>query len=949
MCRALMAVSCLLAVLAAPSRTPAKAATCTSLASGTWGPIGSGTARWSCGAGTASDSYVIHHAITVNDDITQSASGSLGVVVDGGSLTVSTLATHKDVTLALGAAGLTEMSTGTIILDGGYREWADANGNGVAGETLAEWLPAERGDADAIWESGSWLPCAGWDQSEGIWQPDCPTDDAHTVGSLTSTGDVQGQGDVGCMFYPAARYGSDVAAAVDQIEAGRDVVYFWDLNRQDLLGPAEDGYAYEVARYIGGGSTQAAGSEGSGETGFDEGTARICFSTAGGTADSGTVYPLTRRQSIELELQVAAEQGPEGRTLYVQHGVIEADGEREGDWIRFSVPTANDQQALRSGHLAASCPGTAVDPCVAGQRSYLIQNTDNDVTDGPPPCDVAPGCDRIVIADPEGFDGPHTPGEVAWIENTAIEQGDTFAVRAPVRITSATPSATDSSIRLMGGTSNIRGVTFKAIGGNGGPAIFVGPSAVLAQWADALLLSVESGGTSLSLEVSVAGAPVTLERTTVYPGSTAGVQTHGIQYDGPQAVTLRDLAFRYTHDDEVLIIGDVARVDAERIRCQQGTGVSGGGTTPGAGSQSCFDQETSDNSALNVSGSIKMLECKNCGDDPPIAFDADGSVPQPITVSGVFVLGQHRIANALIERPAAPAEDVTILGARHWAGGAGNMIPGYMNRCVVRENRQELGQFSGGIGGAYFSNCLFVNNTSGTSDAAPSFLWTEGGAHVLLYNDLFVNQVTSNSSSRPLLFTVNGGALNAGRVTWVWTRDQADLPTWRSASGGLYLDLRRSAGDVSGWIVSGWQPSGTSYAWAVNAAGNDDIVSDWLSFDNEAESANLASVANLTRGLAPGFRDPTVSARQAAATPDAFEVQAGSLADQLGVGAEGGSSAPGVCTVLAYHAWTKLRPECASAPKSRSCGLGVELSIAVPLLMWLRRRGGTRPSSQCDS
>ena len=215
--RILLALSLLLAPMVA------EAATCTSTGSGTWGPIGSGTATWSCGAGTASDQYTIADTFTVTQiaDVAQNTTASIGITVAQGGAFTATVAgatsTAARLNLTLGANGLNCQSGSTCTLTGAY-------------PTLAT-SPTLSATPTSWWSFGDPVPCPG---------ADC------TLMRIS---------------YPTATYNAATGTALDTgidqsiaaLAAG-DILCFWNPTGAETFGTPDINMCYPIAAVNGGSS-----------------------------------------------------------------------------------------------------------------------------------------------------------------------------------------------------------------------------------------------------------------------------------------------------------------------------------------------------------------------------------------------------------------------------------------------------------------------------------------------------------------------------------------------------------------------------------------------------------------------------------------------------------------------------------------------------------------------
>lgn len=142
----------LCAALVAMAAGAAGAATCTTTGSGTWSAIGSGTVTWSCGAGTASDSYVVSSGftVTITGSITQDSTAGIGITVQSGGTLDATI-TSTRFTITTGVNGLVCNSGSTCTLAGKY----------LVPGTSPAWSSAP--STSSVLAFGDPVPCPGGD------------------------------------------------------------------------------------------------------------------------------------------------------------------------------------------------------------------------------------------------------------------------------------------------------------------------------------------------------------------------------------------------------------------------------------------------------------------------------------------------------------------------------------------------------------------------------------------------------------------------------------------------------------------------------------------------------------------------------------------------------------------------------------------------------------------
>jgi hypothetical protein len=276
--RARAALALLAVGLAAPA---ARGEVCRATASGTWGPIGAGSATWSCTGGPdASDRFVVPAGVTVSvvADVVQDPGSLLGIRVDpGGTLVAAVSPATGALVLRLGGSGLD--CAGTCTLHGGYR-------------TLGRSPPGVVADFDApaaAWPLRSLLPCAG----------DC-----------TATPERQR-----LAFAPAS---AKARASLAAVVPGRDVACFWDPQPGDLEVSAETNQCFAIA------------ARGAGASGW------LDLDVRQGRRDQSGA-PLARRRIRALALAGAVAAG--ARRIPLPAALLSGpaeDGLYAGRWLRFA-------------------------------------------------------------------------------------------------------------------------------------------------------------------------------------------------------------------------------------------------------------------------------------------------------------------------------------------------------------------------------------------------------------------------------------------------------------------------------------------------------------------------------------------------------------------------------------------------------------------------------------
>ena len=140
-------------------------------------------------------------------------------------------------------------------------------------------------------------------------------------------------------------------------------------------------------------------------------------------------YPLAWRTLRASAVRDAGGVATGARTVTVGAGVLAASHQLVGRWLRFADAAGRPEP-----------------------RAYKIMRT----------VDGGAGDDVVTIGDSRGFTHGAPQGRAVWIDY-GWSRGDAFYVYAPLRIRSATPTETDSQLRLAG-SATIRRVLLDGLG-----------------------------------------------------------------------------------------------------------------------------------------------------------------------------------------------------------------------------------------------------------------------------------------------------------------------------------------------------------------------------------------------------------------------------------------------------------------------------------------------------
>lgn len=463
----------------------AVAAICTSLTSFDWAGVGTG--QWSCGGGTASDTYRIAagHTVSIVSDVLLANQAGAGIeVLAGGTLETDHVG---GLVIQLGPGGMTCRPGSVCRIKGRYRELRSAP-------------PQPRATLE---EAGHWrldeiVPCPGSAAGAAQAQPDC-------AGILTTPGSPS----IVRLRWPSPPNpgGAGVALPLDDVLAalvpGKDVLCFYDPSPEDLGAGAEDNHCYEIA------AVHASQSPYSVDLRVEQ-----------GVLDQHG-YPLARRQLAQTQLAQAVAAG--ARTFDVPSGFLPTVPSGRQAWVG---------RWLRFASTGGDCPGGPGSPCVASPGALKISRT----------VDGGAGLDRIEVGDPRGVPSSFPTGTTVWVDY-GWAKGDPFFAMAPVRVRPASPNETGLPIVSFQGGGDVRAAVFERMRGvrieNTG----------LGFWQDVWLQDcVGNTSTCLSITGSVGRR---YGRTCITGGSSQQLtdRTHGMHFRETSDTTAEDFAIRYGADD----------------------------------------------------------------------------------------------------------------------------------------------------------------------------------------------------------------------------------------------------------------------------------------------------------------------------------------------------------------------------------------------------------------
>ena len=227
----LLLIVCLLPILGTGL---AHAADCQFLTSGSWGPFDTYTGTLDCATPQASDSYIVPSGVTVDviDDILLEGTPGEQISVNaGGTFRIRALARQSGagrLVLSMNRQGLVCDNGSTCEFEGAFRRNDDLG-------------PALQSDLDSRvhLEAGAILPCPGWNASASSWESDC-------AAVLQGPSDLPGSPyEVGFHYVDLAATAPAMNAAFAALEV-REILCFYDANRDDPLAPVDDGFCYEI-------------------------------------------------------------------------------------------------------------------------------------------------------------------------------------------------------------------------------------------------------------------------------------------------------------------------------------------------------------------------------------------------------------------------------------------------------------------------------------------------------------------------------------------------------------------------------------------------------------------------------------------------------------------------------------------------------------------------------
>jgi len=482
----------------------ARAAVCVSTGSFAWTGVGAG--QWSCGPGTADDSYRIAagHVVSLEADVLLSDAPGAGLrVLDGGTLDTS--ASPGAVLLRLGPGGLVCDPGSICRLLGHYRELRSA----------AASLHADLASA-GHWRLDEIVPCPGGAGPGGA-QPDCDG----TAVPPGSPSQLRLRWPA-----PAAPGGPGPALPLDDalaaLEPGRDVLCFSSPVPGPVWLGADTNHCYEIASVRSASAPYA-----------------IDLDVRQGTLDQHG-YPLARRELAQTVVASAA--GPGARELELASGTLPDVAPGRQAWVG---------RWLRLAEGPGPCPSSGAQPCHAAPTAFKISRSH----------DGGAGADRVEIGDPRGLPTAVPVGATAWIDY-GWAAGDRFFVLAPLRIRGAgSDELAFPRVELLG-EAEVRAAVFARVRG-----VEVEGSG-LALWQDVWLQDCVAEG-SRCLGITDA-EEIRFGRTQITGGSALGPvqdRTHSVVLDDTSEVTLEDLAIRHHGDDCVSFPPGTDGVTIRRLRC----------------------------------------------------------------------------------------------------------------------------------------------------------------------------------------------------------------------------------------------------------------------------------------------------------------------------------------------------------------------------------------------
>ncbi len=403
-------IVCLLPILGAGL---AHAADCEFLTSGSWGPFDTYTGTLDCATPQASDSYIVPSGVTVDviDDILLAGTpGEQISVKAGGTFRIRALARQSGagrLVLSMNRQGLVCDSGSTCEFEGAFRR------NDDLGPALQSDL-----DSDVHLEAGAILPCPGWNASASSWESDC-------AAALQGPSDLPGSTyEVGFHYIDLASTAPTTNAAFATLEV-KEILCFYDANRDDPLAPVDDGFCYEIVWVSPDGSHP------------DDASAMLKIDIRQTNPDRprNSSYPFSLREVRYSSLAAPTTLGStivavEGNTLL---GI--RDRERVGMWLRFADPAGNPLD-----------------------QAYKISRTWNAPPDGMAPIDCPislADCDIVEIYDPRGFQTVSTLGASIWIDY-GHRQGDDFFVVAAVVLTEGDGVQDPTKFRSVTSVGSVR-------------------------------------------------------------------------------------------------------------------------------------------------------------------------------------------------------------------------------------------------------------------------------------------------------------------------------------------------------------------------------------------------------------------------------------------------------------------------------------------------------------
>lgn len=809
-----------LALLLAPLGAEAIDDTCHFTGSGNWSSATAYSGTKTCTGGSttldANDAIVIDSGVvaTITGDVTQGSGASIGITVSsGGTLTTeatpgSGLGVTK--TVRLGDLGL-DCQSGSVctLIGGGYKQPY------VASPALQPTLAA----------AGQWFV---GDVNE------CPGDSGVCAGSNANTVRIQ---------WPAASYRVNGSGTVgnnhigDFLNSGTspavavgDIACFGDVDYSDAYSFPDANFCYQVTA----------------RAGYPTYSVDLAMrqSYPDASARSAAGYSLALRTIKASTVQNTSGVAAGATTVEVANTVVSADRELQGRWIRFS-------------------DGTAAEPF-----AYKILRTENNPTD----CSGGSGaCDRITIGDLRGWQSAYPNGRAVWIDY-GWSRGDPIYFYAPLVITSATASETDSPIWLRG-TYTLKMAVLAGLGYGSGSQATVNIDTTAVQGAAMEDVWISDPMSAIGSSVVKQKSPLATFRRLSKTGGTSGTTgcppgspnvcvdyNHGIIFGPGTNNTIEDLGWRHVTDDVVVPSdpSDTGSSVTGRRWIAQFTGANND-------SGSLFDAGTA-----SVSLNLVDAECDDCTSPnqagPP---DAEGRLFDNMekansTMSGILDWGSLGGLECGRQTSANSQSCTDVMGLG--LNGRITVLGGNMTNVVARDIRPTATNSAIGFIDSSASNenkLLNVKNGLivgwyGPSGNSTGLGFPDRSDETLTLDNVLIVDPDSAASSFTLFNSVgsaNGGKSLLKRVGLLWTK--AVNPTTYyafSCSGGTAI----AQVTLQGLFATGLNSGGTRYIFtqcAPNTSNRMVSIGTQYFWNNTLDiaSGQDENYSNIMRGVPPGM------------------------------------------------------------------------------------------------